>query len=314
MCDITSEFQKFVHISNGTGSKSASVRPRENSRSTLTAFNEATAEIAKGVHRTSQMLSKLTKLVRNQGLFDDSSDEIKSLIFRIKQDLNDLNTKCDTTQMYVDSKKSTFGSPSQSSSHNSMIVDNLKQDLLHTTSDFKTVLELRSTRMKDQQARRINLTGNGVLSPLRQMDAHNKNRALIESSMRSIYQNSDSNDNENGMNSNFHSNANSEQTQLLLAPLATTQYYESREIAVNEVEKTIGELGQLFHRLSTMVSHQQQLVERIDEDVEMAVTNTEKAQKALMKAYEKISSNRGMMMKIGAIVLVFVIFFVLFLM
>ena len=45
--------------------------------------------------------------------------------------------------------------------------------------------------------------------------------------------------------------------QLLFAPLATNQYYESREVAVTEVEKTIGELGSLFKRLATMISEQQ---------------------------------------------------------
>ena len=43
----------------------------------------------------------------------------------------------------------------------------------------------------------------------------------------------------------------------MFAPLATNQYFESREVAVTEVEKTIGELGSLFKRLATMISEQQ---------------------------------------------------------
>lgn len=43
----------------------------------------------------------------------------------------------------------------------------------------------------------------------------------------------------------------------MFAPLATNQYYENREVAVTEVEKTIGELGSLFKRLATMLSEQQ---------------------------------------------------------
>ena len=54
------------------------------------AFNEAAAEIARGVHKTSQVLAKLTKLVQSQGLFDDPTEEINGLIFRIKQELGDL--------------------------------------------------------------------------------------------------------------------------------------------------------------------------------------------------------------------------------
>jgi syntaxin 5 len=65
--------------------------------------------------------------------------------------------------------------------------------------------------------------------------------------------------------------------QLLLAPIAETQYYDQREKAVSEVEKTIGELGTLFKRLATMISEQQEMVERIDEDVENSISNADRA-------------------------------------
>ena len=102
--------------------------------------------------------------------------------------------------------------------------------------------------------------------------------------------------------------------QLLLAPPSNTQYYEAREQAVTEVEKTIHELGSLFKRLATMISEQQELVERIDEDVENAVSNADRGRDLLLKAYESASSNRGLYTKLGAILALFFLFFVIFLM
>ncbi len=303
-------------------------------------------------------------MVRSQGLFDDATDEINGLVFRIKQDLNDLNTKCDTAQQYVDSKQRPFGGPSQACLHNSKVVSHLKTGLMNATKEFKSVLELRSIKMKDQQTRRANLTGNSTISPLKQFEAHekvnhfspSKNPAKFSNDFTSYNPytsesnggkggNSNNNSNGNGGygNSGYYNGTNSnlaeregllsaspyesfegqsqgqgqgyggvqqQQQSLLLAPLSSTaQYYESRETAVTEVEKTIGELGQIFNRLSTMIAQQQELVERIDEDVEAAVSNTEKAHEVLVKAYDRMASNQGLYMKIGAAVVAFTVFF-----
>jgi syntaxin 5 len=315
---------------------------------TRTAFNEAASEVAKGVHKTSALLTKLTNLVRRQGLFDDPTEEINTLIFRIKQDLDDLNSKCDAAQQYVDGKKSMFGDVNQSAAHNVKVVSHLKTDLMHTTKDFKSVLEMRSSKMKDQQVRKVELTGKGVLSPMRAIaareqqqqkaadgngsrgvsfgaDTANGNGGLAHrppqrSKLPSPYGNQlygDYNNNNNSSSNQFGGDVEtpSEHQQLLLDPIgAESQYFDARERAVTEVERTIGELGSLFNRLATMISEQQELVERVDEDVEAATENATRAQDILMRTYERVSSNSGMYMKLGAILGIFLLFFVLFLM
>lgn len=339
MSDRSLEFAQFVgHYKNAklATSGSSSVDKTKVATSSVknnTAFNEAAADIARGVHKASGLLSKLTNLVRRQGLFDDPTDEINSLIFRIKQDLDELNTKCDTAQQYIESKKSMFNtSESQSSAHSNKVVSHLKTDLMNTTKDFKTVLEMRSSKMKDQQVRKVELIGKGGLSPMKTLETasklYNKNEsnnntktnlaaanssALVKPSSKALpspyfY--------ENNNNNNFatpQAFENEQQQQLLLAPIAENQYYDAREKSVTEVEKTIGELGQLFKRLATMISEQQELVERIDEDIESATNNADKAHNLLLKTYEKVSSNRGLYMKIFGILALFVLFFVLFL-
>lgn len=351
MCERTQEFLQLVSSkqpatsSSGLYSKKAAEVPK-----TRTAFNEAASEVAKGVHKTSALLTKLTNLVRRQGLFDDPTEEINSLIFRIKQDLDELNAKCDAAQQYVDGKKSMFGDVNQSAAHNVKVVSHLKTDLMHATKDFKSVLEMRSSKMKDQQVRKVELTGKGVLSPMRALvpreqqqqgqaasktggvsfadntnggsgglahrNPHNQKPKLPSPYADSLYGDS------NGKHgSNFQQfgggdlESAGEHQQLLLDPIgAESQYFEARERAVTEVERTIGELGSLFNRLAVMIAEQQELVERVDEDVETATQNANRAQDALMKAYEQVSSNSGMYMKLGAIAVIFILFFVLFLM
>lgn len=352
MSDRTQEFLMVLHhVSAGCGKSlkpmklSETVNP--NTLKSKNAFNEVASEIAKGVHKTSLMLTKLTNLVRKQGLFDDPTDEINTLIYKIKQDLDELNTKCDSAQQFIDSKKSIFGDqPTQSAQHNTKVVSQLKSDLLSTTKGFKTVLELRSNKMKDQQQRKVELVGKSMLSPSRFIEEsstagttapsssssstmmesnssflnQSSSSALVRRNKKPVLMNPYANfADEGGGGGGNHISVGQQEEQrlqhkgLLLEPISSDhQYFDAREQAVTEVEKTINELGTLFKRLATMLQAQQELVERIDEDVENAVSNTENAKNALMKAYESVSSNRGMYMKIGAILIVFFLIFVLF--
>lgn len=289
--------------------------------------------------------------MKRQGLFDDPTEEINSLIFRIKQDLDDMNSKCNTAQQFIDSKKSLFsvGKSNQSTEHNTKVVSHLKTDLMQTTKDFKQVLELRSSKMKDQQLRKVELIGkSSFLSPMKTVPlygADNQRTAATEridnasSSASSSSSSSSSSNTQESLSVRHaapqrafmspymtsaddgslqshslpHHHHQQQQQQLLLAPIAESQYYDSREQAVSEVERTIGELGQLFKRLATMISEQQSLVERIDEDVENTISNADKAHALLLKSYEKASSNRGLYFKILGILAIFILFFVLFL-
>src|SRR3546814_1007088 len=88
----------------------------------------------------------LLPVVRRQGLYEDSSDEINELIFRIKEDLASLDRQLDSAQQYVDSKKRQLGEKNQSATHNVKVVSSLKTNLLQTTQQFKGVLELRSNK------------------------------------------------------------------------------------------------------------------------------------------------------------------------
>jgi syntaxin 5 len=63
-----------------------------------------------------------------------------------------------------------------------------------------------------------------------------------------------------------------------------------------------------------MISEQQELVERIDEDIENTVMTSDLAHQALVKTYDSVSNNKTFAMKIIGILFIFLIFFVLFLM
>ena len=85
-------------------------------------------------------------------------------------------------------------------------------------------------------------------------------------------------------------------------------YIQSRSTAIESIESTIGELGQIFTQLAQMVAEQRETVQRIDADTVDIESNVSGAQRELLKYYASISSNRWLMLKVFGVLIVFVSF------
>jgi syntaxin 5 len=83
-------------------------------------------------------------------------------------------------------------------------------------------------------------------------------------------------------------------------------YIQSRTTAIESIESTIAELGQIFTQLANMVAEQRETVQRIDADVMDIQSNVSGAQAELLKYFASISSNRWLMLKIFGVLIVFV--------
>lgn len=75
-------------------------------------------------------------------------------------------------------------------------------------------------------------------------------------------------------------------------------YVQQRSSAIESIESTISELGQIFSQLAHMVAEQRETVQRIDDDVHDVADNVSGAQRELLKYYASVSSNRWLMLKI----------------
>jgi syntaxin 5 len=83
-------------------------------------------------------------------------------------------------------------------------------------------------------------------------------------------------------------------------------YIQSRSTAIESIETTIAELGQIFNQLAHMVAEQRETVQRIDADTLDIASNVGGAQRELLKYYASISSNRWLMLKVFGVLIVFV--------
>lgn len=99
----------------------------------------------------------------------------------------------------------------------------------------------------------------------------------------------------------------------LMTAAPDTSYLESRSAALQGIESTINELGTIYQQLATMIAEQGEVVQRIDMNVEEMHLNIERGQGELLKYLRSVSSNRWLMIKIFAVLIIFVIFWSVFL-
>ena len=97
--------------------------------------------------------------------------------------------------------------------------------------------------------------------------------------------------------------------------LLATQAIEvqDRGEVVRGIESTIHEIAGMFQQLSSLVAEQGEMIERIDANIEESVANTNTAQNELLRYLSHVSSNRGLVLKLFGILVLFVIAFILLL-
>ncbi|CCD25008.1 t-SNARE syntaxin NDAI_0E01920 [Naumovozyma dairenensis CBS 421] len=88
-------------------------------------------------------------------------------------------------------------------------------------------------------------------------------------------------------------------------------YLQERNQAVETIESTIQEVGNLFQQLASMVQEQGEVIQRIDANVDDIDLNITGAQRELLKYFDRIKSNRWLAVKIFFIIFVFFLLWVL---
>ncbi|KAJ2487344.1 Integral membrane protein SED5 [Coemansia sp. RSA 2320] len=258
-------------------------------------------------------------------IFDDKTSDINALTTQVKQRIAAINGKIMSLQALQRRQGSTgANTPSQQATeHHSNIVMALQSQLAGTSTVFKDVLEMRSESLKASGSRKEQFIGSTaaaagvrnrrrndnidapVDSPLYQAER----KALIPGAA-SPYAAAGTNEDFVALSLPDMDDASSSQMQLMQQTQST--YLDSRSDAINSIESTISELGSIFQQLAQMVSEQRDVVQRIDANVESIDINISAAQSELLRYYSNISSNRWLMVKIFAVILVFVFLMVSF--
>lgn len=270
---------------------------------TYSQFMRRSRSAARDLYQTYQRLEDLNRLARKTSNFDweETSKQINDLVFEIKSNIKSLSQQIEELRKFQMQNPLTSNgkllSRNQKShdmeSHSNTVILNLQQQLANMSSDFKNTLQIRTQNNEQQRARR-------------EMFETRSTGPVQTASLIDFY------DSPASSNSRQQNSQQQQQQQLLMYEDNNFQYLEERANAMQSVESTIVELGTIFNELARMVQHQEEMITRIDANVNDTALNVEGAHQSLLQYFQSVSSNRWLMLKIFGVLFVFFIVFVVF--
>jgi len=301
--DRTAEFRNTVRSLKGRNLNSNGHLRRANGSAVVTReasqFMDIARSIGKDITSTYTKLEKLTLLAKRKTIFDDKPVEIQELTYIIKQDIAHLNKQIGQLQTIAKSQRKDQGS--HQAGHSSSVVVQLQSKLATMSNNFKQVLEVRTENLKSQRSRAEQFSSGGVTSSLpasATMGYHAGSVLAMEDDMAS--QRGDAVIDMGGSQ------------QLATINQDQDQYYSSRADAMHTIESTIVELGGIFSQLATMVKEQEEMVTRIDNNIDDTALNVELGHNEILKYFQSVTSNRWLMVKIFGVLIFFFLLFVIF--
>lgn len=346
-CVIT---YKKLHNKQSISNKNEFSNDDNNEKSRpVSEFQRKASGIAKEISRTAQLLSKLAILAKRKPMFNDNPVEIAELSFLIKrkiysieQELVELakigNNNNNNNNKSVNSKHSYSNTGKITAKHSHNVVNLLNTKMKNISGDFKNVLEERQKLELSNRDRwgkineevsknnNNNIAGisnehgdgnNGIPSNLGEIGYNSSNpfmSSLLDETDNPTDGNNTSNDG-NDKKSGLSGLAvpTSDQQLLLMEEgmINENMYLQERSRAVETIESTIQEVGNLFQQLASMVQEQGETIQRIDANVEEIDMNITGAQRELLKYFDRVKSNRWLAAKIFFIIFVFFLIWVL---
>ncbi|XP_010491112.1 PREDICTED: syntaxin-31-like [Camelina sativa] len=286
-------------------------------------FNKKASRTGLGLHETLQKISRLDKLAKQSSIFNDRTVEIQELTVLIRNDITGLNMALSDLETLQNMEIADGNYSQDKVGHYTAVRDDLKTRLMAATKQFQDVLTTRSENMKAHENRKqLFSTKNAVDSPP-QSNAKSvpepppwstsPNPGNLQQPL--LPPNSGAPSGSQLRRRSAIENAPSQQMEMAMLQQTVPRqenYSQSRAVALHSVESTITELSGIFTHLATMVTQQGELAIRIDDNMDESLVNVEGARSALLQHLTRISSNRWLMMKIFALLILFLIVFLFF--
>ncbi|ELP89027.1 integral membrane protein sed5, putative [Entamoeba invadens IP1] len=295
--DRTPQFRRFVQQKTGSDydlSRSKSAPPTKSEMlNDIKIFNKTTTSLFANINKIAAKLTKLTELAKSKSLFEEQQNgmQIQRLTSEIHQDLQRVNLDMKNAQKQSLDLHSKYPPSNQTEAHRDVVCKHLDYLLKNTTKSFTDVLQIRAESIKAQQEK--------------------KEKYIAPGQNSGVYQ-------RNMTGFSFHDEPlGTDQNVEVDIPQSTsltmsTEHLEERVQGVQSIERMLNDLLGLYNHITFLVTTQEEMVKRIDENTEQAVFNVEEGHSQLQDALKAVSSNRGLIVKSLLVVLFFAIVFLVF--
>ncbi|KAF3433496.1 hypothetical protein FNV43_RR24598 [Rhamnella rubrinervis] len=286
-------------------------------------FNKNASRIGLGIHETSLKIARLAQLAKRSSMFDDPIVEIQELTALVKNDITALNVALTDLQTIQNMEIADGNYSEDKVGHSTAVCDDLKGRLMGATKQLHDVLTTRTENIKAHENRKQIFSANAAReNPFKQPA-----KTLSEPPPWSSSSNAPGSAQPPALPSSGAQVGNQLRRRLAVDSPPTQQmemsmlqqvvprqenYTQSRTVALHNVESTISELGGIFTHLATMVAQQGELAIRIDDNMDESLANVEGAHSSLLRHLNQITSNRWLLIKIFAVLILFLIVFIVF--
>jgi len=294
------------------------------------------------------LLQELADLVRHQSSMDQhASVKMNQMVVRIKSSIENLNTRIDDASNRV-SRKRNAGQADQQAAN---LVNGLQEHFAEAANDFKNILQERTDVMEEQRSMQKqvytadedddeipNLSMTGP-PPVFSNNHNNMGFPSLDltSNLMAAGQPTGSLPRPHGISysgggsGQLHQRRTTggiyggmapltpqdiqrqeEEMQLQTQLIPEQDYLQQRADAMATVEASIAELGTVFNRLAVMVNEQGHMVQRVDDNVQDANANMNLAMQVLTDTLTSLRTNRMLALRVFAVLLVFIIGFIIF--
>eukprot|EP00049_Salpingoeca_infusionum_P025522 m.19917 g.19917 ORF g.19917 m.19917 type:complete len:291 (-) comp8099_c0_seq1:180-1052(-) len=243
-------------------------------------------KISERIDEVQDKCAKLQELAEETGLYDNNARDIQALSDVIKDDINAISRAIQELSDHIKRNQAAQGKHTQK--HNKGILESLRIRLQRASGKFKRTLQMRTEKLVSSRKRLKEYAGAGFQTQDTGFERFAAASGAADHTVVDMQQDMQM--------SMYHEQADS--------------YVQDRASAVENIQSTIEELGEVFTQLATMIQDQGQKLDRIDTTMEEVDMNVEAAHSELTKYFNSLKSNRSLMLKVFGVLLVFFIVFV----
>jgi hypothetical protein len=340
MLDRSAQFSTLVSGAQRASGAQARAATRQNGRSP---FVQPTSRLVEDIallteevrqFRLEQAKASLSSVSRTGAIISATADRLKRRFDELEE----------TTKIIAKSVAESRMPSAQEKQHWERVCSLLEQRVSALTKEFASTLEKRARSLADRSERQKSLFGEGVNYQYKYPPPQAVNRVLappevsngaapsipyagpstdpFSASSRAVAPpattvrhrgplltfEEPSRDNEDNKG---HTWGGQEQQQVV-RKRDRLDVMRARLNDVQKVEKTIGELGQMFSRVAGMVKEQEEVVNDIEVSVDDTQAHTSQAQMELLKLFKFVSSDRSLIIKLLIATLLFGMFVIYF--
>ncbi|KAK6016414.1 SNARE domain protein [Ostertagia ostertagi] len=213
-----------------------------------------------------------------------------SLYLTFPNDITSLNKQIAALQEF--SRERNSGTKNQGTSITGRF--GLQSKLASVSKDFQSVLEISTENLKHQKNRREKFSNADPLPtsfPSSSSGSNVRSRLLDDDNQHGVPR-------VNSVTLDMGAMEQMRVQQQVTLHDQSDAYAQARSTAMETIEGSISELGQIFAQLASLVSEQGEMITRIDSNVEDTAINIDAAHTELVKYFHNISKNRWLMIKV----------------